>query len=480
MPLAALAALTLLRLAVAASVPLAPDEAYYWVWSRALAPGYPDHPPMVALWVRLGTLMGGDTALGARLLGPLSVAIASLLLWDAGNRLFPGRRAGLRAAALLNATLLFGVGSVLITPDVPLLAFWIACLWALARLLDNGTALWWLVIGLFAGLAMASKYTAALLWFGIVFWLLITPSMRVWLRRPEPWVGALLGIAVFMPVLLWNAEHGWASFALQGGRITVWHPSHALRFMAELLGGQIGLATPLVFVFCAGGIAEATRQAWYTRDPAWTLLAAVTIPAVALFVQHALGDRVQGNWPAIIYPAAALAAAALSAPIWQRLFWPAIALGLGMTLIVYLQAGTALLPLRAKLDPMARELAGWDALAERLDAMRRASGADFVATEQYGVAAELARALPGDTTMIGIDPRWATTNLPRAAVTGHVGILVRRGSEPNWVAWSNPTEIGQALRQRGNDTIETFRVYRVVAPDIADVAVTLPRPICGQ
>jgi len=39
-----------LRLVVAASIPLVPDEAYYWVWSRALAPGYPDHPPMVALW----------------------------------------------------------------------------------------------------------------------------------------------------------------------------------------------------------------------------------------------------------------------------------------------------------------------------------------------------------------------------------------------------------------------------------------------
>jgi hypothetical protein len=46
---AALGALTLLRLAIAAWVPLAPDETYYWVWSRALAPGYPDHPPMVAL-----------------------------------------------------------------------------------------------------------------------------------------------------------------------------------------------------------------------------------------------------------------------------------------------------------------------------------------------------------------------------------------------------------------------------------------------
>ena len=57
----ALAALTLFRLVVAAALPLSPDEAYYWVWSRALAPGYLDHPPMVALWIRAGTWLAGDS-----------------------------------------------------------------------------------------------------------------------------------------------------------------------------------------------------------------------------------------------------------------------------------------------------------------------------------------------------------------------------------------------------------------------------------
>ena len=70
--LAALAALTLVRLLVAAAAPLSPDEAYYWLWSRALAPGYLDHPPMVALWMRLGTELAGPGSLGVRLLAPLS------------------------------------------------------------------------------------------------------------------------------------------------------------------------------------------------------------------------------------------------------------------------------------------------------------------------------------------------------------------------------------------------------------------------
>jgi 4-amino-4-deoxy-L-arabinose transferase-like glycosyltransferase len=474
---AALLALTLLRLAVAASVPLAPDEAYYWVWSRALAPGYPDHPPMVALWIRLGTMLAGDGALGIRLLGPLSVAVASLLLADAGNRLLPGRDAGLRAACLMNATLLFGVGAVVITPDTPLLFFWTCTLWALARLLRDGRPIWWLAVGGFAGLAMASKYTAALLWFGIALWLLVTPSMRFWWQRPMPWLGAALGVVVFLPVLLWNAAHGWASFARQGGRVGVWHPADAARFLGELIAGQFGLVTPLIFVLCTAGVAVAARIAWQQRDPAWTLLAALTLPATLLFIQHALGDRVQGNWPAIIYPAAAIAAAGLQAPLWQRLYAPALAVGLGITLLAYAQASLAVLPLPVRLDPIALRLAGWDTLAAAVDAARRQAGASFIAADQYGVAAELAHErLPG-VPVFGVEPRWALFDLPPAPIAGQVGVLVRsarQGNDVDRAPWSGMTEIGRTARQSGSAAIEVFRLYRVIGVGGVTDAVALP------
>jgi hypothetical protein len=477
LPLAALAALTLLRLAVAASLPLVPDEAYYWVWSRALAAGYPDHPPMVALWLRVGTMLAGDGALGVRLLSPLSVAIASLLLADAANRLLPDRRTGVRAAALLNATLLFGGVGVLMTPDTPLLAFWIACLWALARLIHGGNPRWWLAIGLFAGLAMASKYTAALLWLGIAVWLLVTPSARPWLRQAAPWLGALVGLAAFLPVVSWEASHDWVSIARQGGRIRDWHAGDSARFLGELLVGQVGLATPLIFAFFVAGIVEAARQAWRTRDPAWTLLAALTLPAVLLFTEHAFGDRVQGNWPAIVYPAAAIAATGLWSPIWRRLTTPAIATGLAITLLAYLLAIVPLLPVG--IDPIARQLEGWDALARQVEAAQREAGAAFVAADQYGVAAKLARALPADVRMVSVDGRWAQTDLPRTAIAGQTGILVnnaRMAGARSGGPWSTLTEIGQAARQRGGATIEQFWIYRVTGAADAKAAVVLPRP----
>ena len=73
--LLALLALTALRLVLAASLPLAPDEDYYLLWAQHLQPGYFDHPPMVALWIKAGTMICGNTALGVRLFGPLGTAI---------------------------------------------------------------------------------------------------------------------------------------------------------------------------------------------------------------------------------------------------------------------------------------------------------------------------------------------------------------------------------------------------------------------
>ena len=188
---AALAAVTLVRLVVAAMVPLAPDETYYWIWSHALATGYLDHPPMVALWIRAGTLLLGQSALGVRLLGPLAAALASWMLFDAANVLFPGRKPGLVAAMLLNASLLLGVGTVIITPDSPLLFFWTAAFWAVTRVAVGGSGVWWLAAGLAGGLALDSKYTALFLWVGVGLWVLLVPAVRPWLSRWQPWAACV-------------------------------------------------------------------------------------------------------------------------------------------------------------------------------------------------------------------------------------------------------------------------------------------------
>jgi len=472
----ALAALTAIRLIVAGLVPVSPDEAYYWVWSRAPAPGYLDHPFMVALWIRLGTTLFGHGAFGIRFLAPLSAALGSVLILDAARRLGAGR--GYAAALLLNATLLFGAGGILMTPDTPLILFWIAALWAMARIVAGGSGWWWIATGVFVGLALDSKYTAALLLAGIGLWLL--PGGRRWLLRDvRPWIGLAIALLLFMPVILWNADHHWASFFKQGGRTGDFHPARAAQFLGELVLGQLGLATPVIFILCVGGVVRATRLVVTRRDEAAGLLVALGLLPALVFIQHAFGDRVQGNWPEIIYPAAVIAAAGL--PLTMRWLKAALAVGFVMTLVIYAQAVGSPIPIGGVSDPTIRVLGGWAGLGQALAGRAKQTGARFVAIDEYGLGSELALRLPTALPVVADDPRWLLFNLPHPGIAlapGTTGLLVRttrRHTPPDTKPWASMNDIGVLGRGRYGRIGESYRIYIVTAgPAFARLVTRLP------
>jgi 4-amino-4-deoxy-L-arabinose transferase-like glycosyltransferase len=477
--LLALLAVTALRLVVAGVTPLAPDEAYYWVWSRVLQPGYLDHPPMIAFFIRAGTLLVGENALGIRLLGPIGLAVASLMLADGANRLFPAQRPGAWAAALFNATLIVGVGGILATPDTPLLVFWCAALWALTRVHADGDGRWWLAFGLFCGLALLSKYTAALLGAGAVAWLAACRPAWRWWRDWRLYVGGVLALLVFSPVIAWNAAHGWASFAKQGGRAGVDTPGVTLRYLGELVGGQFGLATPPIFILCCAGLGLAVAAWWRRGDAGAALLTAMVLPGTAIFLWQATGSRVQGNWPAILYPAACIAAAAFTPRRligWRR---PALALGAVLALAAYVQSAFAPIPLPRRLDPTLARLGGWDDFATAVEAERERLGAAFVAAEEYGLAAQLALRLPPGVPVMALNPRWTLFNLPqpRPGVTGLLVQSERRDSAPDWPqAEPVPRAEGSLVRARRGIEAERYRVFRVETRQDQPATALLPRP----
>ena len=164
-------ALVALRLVAAAFTPLTFDEAYYWMWSKHLAGGYYDHPPMVAFVIRLGTMIAGDTELGVRLVSILLALPMSFAVFRTAAILFGGARVAATATILLNVTLMAAVGTLIVTPDAPLLVASSFVLFFLAKVLETGRGAWWLAVGAAVGAALLSKYTA--LFFG--------PAILIWL-----------------------------------------------------------------------------------------------------------------------------------------------------------------------------------------------------------------------------------------------------------------------------------------------------------
>src|SRR6266568_3784666 len=199
----AILGLVALRLIAAAFTPITFDEAYYWMWSKHVAGGYYDHPPMVAVVIRLGTLIAGDTELGVRLISILLALPMSWAVYRATEILFGSRRAAASAKILLNVTLMAAVGTLIVTPDAPLLVAASLLLYALAKVLQTGRGAWWLAVGAAAGAAALSKYTALFFGPAILIWLVAIAKLRRWLISPWLYLGGLVALAIFAPVFLW-------------------------------------------------------------------------------------------------------------------------------------------------------------------------------------------------------------------------------------------------------------------------------------
>lgn len=460
---AAVIVATVVRMIVAASIPLTPDEAYYWIWSRHLQFGYFDHPPMVALWIRAGTALFGDSAFGVRCLGPVSALAGSWLLWDAARAAGRDGNMAVRAVALLNATLMINLGALTMTPDTPLVFFATLAVWSFARLIAHWRMSWSVLVGLSLGLACESKYTAVLMVAGAVIW--CVTERRCW--RSFGWLGAgvLTGAVCVLPNVIWNAEHGWASILKQGGRTTDWHPSRAFQFLGELLGGQIALATPWVFVLFVVGLWQAARR-WKDDTLSRLLVLLVVLPA-GVFFQHALGDRVQANWPAFLFPACALAAAMTG-----RRVVAACTVGGLMAVAVYGQALFHLLPLSPHHDVVARQTEGWASLGSQI---QRVSGSDtYIYADDYAVASELAFYAPR-LQIAGWERRWEL--LSRDVVSGQPGLfLIRTDTSPLPlpIGWHADRRLVTVCRLEGRcyDLIPVRPVKGAVDAAI----VPLPRP----
>jgi 4-amino-4-deoxy-L-arabinose transferase-like glycosyltransferase len=392
--------LILLRGVMAGLLPLSADEAYYWLWSKHLAAGYYDHPPMIAWLIRAGTSLFGNTPLGVRFACVILSLPASWFVWRGAALILKNEDRAALAALLFNLTLMASVELLAATPDMPSLVASAAFVYCLARVQRGGDGRWWLAVGIAAGLGLLSKFSALFLGAGAFGWLILDSGARRWFVSPWPYLGAVLALLIFAPNLAWQSQHHWETFAFQFGRVGAGH--FTLRFLGEFLAGQIGLATPLIFVLMAVGLWRATkllngRSGSRQRDESDRLMPALLVwVGLSYFLEHSLHDRVQGNWPCFLYPALAiLAADAFAAQgAWRKLSMIAAPLALVMLLAVYVQALFAPLPLRK--DPLARVLGrDFAPIGAVAGAMVKAHLADAILTTDYETTAWLRFTQPG-------------------------------------------------------------------------------------
>lgn len=263
-------------------MPLNIDESYAVAVSRVPSLAFFDHPLLAFSLARWSAeIFGSEAKIVVRLPYVLLGAASAWLLWSITSRF--SRKAALWAALWFSIAPFFCLAAnQFIGPDGPLDFFLLLTIWLVFPAIfdpDPGKPrLRWALGGTALGLAMLSKYHAALFALAALIALLALPKGRRALRTPGPWIAALVALALQVPTFIWNSEHRWASFRFQSGRADAhgWISFDIVK-LAGLQLGQLAFLWPVPWLIAILAIVAAFRRGAPEERRALALIASVLI-----------------------------------------------------------------------------------------------------------------------------------------------------------------------------------------------------------
>lgn len=282
----------LLRLAVAAQLPLFGDEAFYWQESRRLALGYSDLPPGTAWLIALGMGAAGDSLLALRL--PFVLAgLATVLLVRALLLRVSGPVAADRGGVL---ALLLPIGQavgVLAIPDVVLTLCFVAGAYGIAQARDERHWRGWMLFGLALAMAWLLHWRTAMIYAAGLLLMVREPG-TLW-RDPRHWLAQGFGLLGLVPSLWFNASQDWSALRFQAVDRHDWG-FHAQGLLMPL--EQAMVISPIVFGLALVAGLKALRDRAAPAIRTWTLLGLGLFTAYLIVGCFADQERTRVHWPA--------------------------------------------------------------------------------------------------------------------------------------------------------------------------------------
>lgn len=310
------------------------DEFYYLAGGHHLAWGYVDHPPLVPWIYRLSETLFGHSIPALHvfpaLIGGVFVVLGALLARELGG----GRRAQVLAATVAALGPLYGTTSHFLSTVTLDIVFWALASLFVVRIVRTGDTRWWLAVGAVCGAGLLNKHTMAFWMLGAVVGLLATSQRRVLASR---WlaVGAAIAFAMFLPNLVWQATHHWATLEFLRNLRRNNGGSDVAQFLPLQLG-IVSLAGTVVWFV-------ALRRAWSDgRRVTWRWLAmGYVVLFVVLFVAEGKAYYL-GSW----YLPLVAAGAVVIEQRWSERAWKVMTGAVVVTSLVTLPLFTPLLPIR--------------------------------------------------------------------------------------------------------------------------------------
>lgn len=411
----------LIRLFISFFVPLTIDESYAIAVSRSHSLSYFDHPPLGFALARLmADLFACECRFVVRLPYVLLGSLSAILLFDLTRRAY-GEVAGFWAAAWYSVAPFFFIASGhFVLPDGPLNFGLLLCVWALVPEIfrdEKNIPLWrWCLSGIALGIALLSKYQAVLFGASALAFFLTTRAGWKHLASAGPWLALGLAALGLAPVIIWNAEHRWISFAFQSGRAltdggTLLHPANLL----VTLVGQIGYVWPPTWFIAMLMLMRSMKRDAAAADRFFGIMAVLPIgffDIVSLFTRSSLPHWSMSGF-LFAFPLVGKWSATLFETNPRRLrvsFAAATALVCVLTATFVVQLRTAIFTRsffeQSPTFDMDWQSLDWTEVKEAIPA-KALSGNAFVAAANWAQAAKIALALGPDVPIVVLpgDPR---------------------------------------------------------------------------
>jgi len=372
---------------------LAPQEAYYWNYSRHLALSYFDHPPMLSYLIYLFTHLGKQTEFFVRINCVLISFGLAYLTYLIGKLLF-NSKVGFYSALLLNCILIFSLGAIIATSDTPMIFFWVLSFYFFSKLILTQKEKFWYFWGISTGWALLSKYTSVFIIISVFLFLIFSKENRKWLFRKEPYLALLLAILVFSPVIIWNAQNHWASFLFQSSRRAKELTSFSAWHFFGYLGSQLGVVSPLVYLGLIYAMVKSGIIGFKEKSQKFLLCFFWSFPIIFFFTLVATKYWVKINWVTAGYFPASICLVYFYFQLKEKnknwvktLGILTIIVSLIFSLLAHILPIAKFIPVSSSLDT----ISGWEELAERVEKEKKAmKEGTVVIGYNYKVASEIA------------------------------------------------------------------------------------------
>ena len=416
-----LAISAIVRGIAATSIEFGNDEVYYWTY--ALYPDWShfDHPPMVGWVIQLFSLnLLFDSEFFIRLASVVFMTVNTYIIFRIGKDI-KSAQAGLYAAFLYTSSIYaFVITGIFIMPDTPLMLFWLLAIWMaikylkfkvpelVERLTDSETALrhaqrpvFLVFFGLFAGLAMLSKYSGVFLWIGMMLYVLF--FNRKALKNPYLYLSMLISTICCIPILYWNLQNGFISFNFHGDRVSLFGKPNLGYFGAELTGEML-YNNPVNFVLAIIAVIAAFKGKLKMEKTALQLVLCITLPLIMTFIFFSLTRQTLPHWNAPAYSILILLSACwlcdknpqsdsnfrLPKSIIAAMCILILTVGIGIA-----EINTGFIPLDRHTEPemlgrndFTLDMYGWRQLETKFAALREQKIAEGVMKKENGIVAD--------------------------------------------------------------------------------------------